>query len=92
MFRIKAPVDILRTNTPKTVVMRRLPVVIKPDMHRVKIQSYTYTPFSTQPNLRLIPLQKIVNHSLKTDLSAFSTGPITTTTYINTNKEITGDK
>jgi hypothetical protein len=87
MFNILMPVEILGENSKLPVVSRRLRVGIYGLTHSHKKHDNSYTPPYTQLNQKLIPLLIAKFTSVNFCLYTLSTGPIVTTTYINTKED-----
>ena len=87
MFKKLLHVDILGKTAKRSVVLERLVVGILGLTHSHKAIKPSYTPFYTQQNQKLIPLKISKFVPVNFRLYPLSTGPIITTTYINTNKD-----
>jgi len=92
MFKPSWSVDILRTTSRLVVVLGWVLVGTRQFNHSRRIRSWTYPLFKAHTNPKLIPLLFYESKPVDLWLCPLSTGPITTTTYINTNNAIAGGK
>ena len=86
MYSTIKHVGILGENRKLPVVLGWLHVGTLRLTHRRKNRSHGYTPFYSQLNPEVIPLLFSKFNSVNFQLYPLSTGPIITTTYINTKK------
>ena len=78
--------DIVGITQELAVVLKRTATGKTRLKHSPEGSAVSYTLFSAQPNQKLIPLVYSKINTLNLWLYPLSTGPITTTTYINTNE------
>ena len=86
MYSTIKHVDILGENRKLPVVLGWLHVGTLRLTHRLINRSHGYTPFQSQLNPEVIPQLFSKFTSVNFQLYPLSTGPIITTTYINTKK------
>jgi hypothetical protein len=92
MFNSLKPVEISGENRIFPVVLDRLLVGTYGLTHSHKKHTYSYAPVHTQLNQKLIPLLFSKFTSVNFRLYTLSTGPIVTTTYINTKEDKAGGR
>ena len=86
MFKGLVAVDILGETSKIAVVLEWMLVGTLRFTHILRNQLRTYTLFTAQLNQKVIPLLYSKINTLNLWLYPLSTGPIITTTYINTNE------